>query len=145
MRRAAEEARAELASSLAVSKRTGKPPYNPRPLRSAACIYKEARMNNVPYQSLVAENTMSEEHTSNAKHYLASKLWMPLIAIITVGLSVEAAVVYSKGVEDTERSKFQRTPPRSLQQHPEREVYTKSTSALIKATMMDMEQRSAKS
>ena len=88
------------------SKRTGKPLYTPQPLRSSACIYKEARMNSVSYESLAKTNASMDTMASSSSAFTSSgnanvlpsgnTLATLLLSVLAMGGFVEGFVLFSK-------------------------------------------------
>ena len=91
-------------SKVLMSKRTGKPLYTPQPLRSSACLFKEARMNNISYDSLVRTNVDTMATSSSALASNGNTNGLPtgntlvtlLLSVLAVGGFVEGFVLFSK-------------------------------------------------
>ena len=88
-----------------VSKKTGKPLYTPQPLRSSACLYKEARMNNVSYDKLLRTNTDTVASSSGAFTTIGDISGFPisgntfstvLMSLLAVGGFVEGLILFSQ-------------------------------------------------
>lgn len=150
--KAISDAIAKKQSSVAggtINKKTGAPMYVMQQQKSSAQLYKEARINKVPYEPVTI--TPPTKHATGssplAQSSLASKLWMPIAALLLVGLTIEVAVVYAKSSDEgksASESKPQSFPLSSEKfATPHCEMYTKSTSLLIQQAVADMEIRGA--
>ena len=138
-------------SSVAINKKTGAPLYSMQPQKSSAQLYKEARLNKLPYEALKVTSTPAASglQTQGSPSFL-SKVWMPLVAMAIAAASIEAAVVYAKESSETtttppqtkdssRRQSFSRNSAREAVLHSD--TYTPSTARLIQTVVVDIESR----
>lgn len=123
--------------------------------KSAAHLYKEARLNKMPYISgSISTSTPTGASDSQTGSFL-SKIWMPILAMGVIAASIEAAVVYAKDAGSSSLS----AATNSLSSDKDSsdimvatggvvshsQVYTESTASLIQGVLMDQESRSVRS
>lgn len=129
-----------------INKKTGIPLYNMQPQKSSAHLFKEARSHKIPYESVVAAEGLQKTPVDSQKSFL-SRLWVPVLTVLTVGAGIEAAVVYSKGADgdatDTTSSITYSPSKQNIASH--KDVYTRSTARLIQDAVTEMESRKARS
>jgi hypothetical protein len=118
-----------------VNKKTGIPLYSMQPQKSSAHLYKEARLNKIPFESVAA----AVSSTPEVKKSVLSRLWVPILAVVAVGAGIEVAVVYSsKATPDDnswDASSSSDVVSYSVALH--KDVYTRSTANLIQAAITD--------
>ena len=129
-----------------INQKTGQPFYNMQVQKSSAHLYKEARFNKVPFESVVSNGSSTEALRVDSSRN-GSNIWMPLIGLLILGVSVEAAVVYAKGndysKENTKDSSMNMLSSFKSKEliAPHREIYSQNTSQLIQKAVIDYNQR----
>ena len=113
--------------------------------KSSAHIYKEARLNKIPYESLVASQVSSTPAPSSKKNFL-SNIWIPAFALILIGVRIEAAVVYAKGSDtnilmENSEPNVSNSVIKNASSH--REIYTKNTAKLIQEALTNSKKRAS--
>jgi hypothetical protein len=140
------------AAPASVNKKTGAPFYVMQTQKSAAHLYKEARLNKMPYTSeSIPTSSPAGASVSQTGSFL-SKIWMPILAMGVIAASIEAAVVYAKDAGSSSISTATNTissdadstdimmASSDVVSHSQ--VYTESTATLIQGVLTDQESRS---
>ena len=119
-------------SRVMVNKRTGKPLYIPQPLRSSACLYKEARINNVSYDKMVRVNpdTISSSGSIFNTNGGFNGIPTPSINYVTVILSILAVGGFVEGFVLFSKTSATPSPTSALAYPQEIDVGVKKVKAL---------------
>jgi hypothetical protein len=128
-----------------INKKTGAPFYVMQPPKSAAHLYKEARLNKQPYTPAAASTTAPGSTTLTAPRSFVSKVWMSLLAMGLIAASIEAAVVYAKDAGSVSDGPIRRGAESNMMSThsvaPHSQVYTAATAELIQGALTNQQSR----